>query len=104
MTIPCQSLAQASTFVTPFDVVNAFVVHFSAAVDLHSILELAARLHYYWTQLPLAIDFYFFQNVDFGSGSVRSRMQHGGDCPSSENFAQNSARMDTKVDTKPLSY
>jgi hypothetical protein len=44
---------------------------------------------------------YFFQNVDFGSGPVRSQVWHGDDCPSSRNFAQKTARMDTKVDTKP---
>jgi hypothetical protein len=73
----------------------------SAWLDLHSIFKLAAGLYDHRAQLPLAIDFYFFQNVDFGSSPARSRMQHGGDCPSSEDFAQNTARMDTKVDTKP---
>ena len=99
----------------PFDVVDAFVMHFGAAVDLHSIFELAARFRDHRTQLPLALDFNFFQNIDFGSASVRSQMQRGGDCPSFKDFAQtlrgwtprwtpNQKNVDTKMDTIRLTY
>jgi hypothetical protein len=102
----------------PSDVVNALAVHFAATIDLHSIFELAIGLHDHWTQLPLACDFDFLQNVDLVSCLVSSQMQDSGDCPSSKNFAQktrhgvlwtpwwtpNPKIRDTKVDTKPLSY
>jgi hypothetical protein len=55
-------------------------------VDLHSIFELAVGLHNCRTQLPLAVDFDFFQNVDLVSGPVLSHIQHGGDCPVLKKF------------------
>jgi hypothetical protein len=75
------------TILTPLNVVNAFAVQLSAAVDLHSILKLAIGLYDYWTQLPLAFDFDFLQNVDLVSCLVSSQMQHSGDCPSSKKRA-----------------
>lgn len=82
----------------PLDIVNAFGVNFSAAVDAHFVFQFSVRLNNNRAEFPSSVDFDFLENVHASfRRRVLSQIQHGVIVRPLKNLRKNLREMDTKL-------